>query len=137
MRTPQQHVALGIAGALFLATALYMALTYHTLPNKMPMQWDGHNIPTWYATREVFIVWMATILIGLNLLFCLVAQRVGELPPILVVLNGIELFGYHMIYQQVAPKKCLFIPVNVGTIIILIVAWVSIARLLLRLRHLR
>lgn len=123
-----------IAVIFFLATVLYMAFTYQSLPPMMPMQWNGRNIPTWYATRETFIVWMFVFLIGLNVVLWLASRRKPPLASMLVLFNAIELFKFHMIYQQVAPQKFLFVPVNVGTIIIVATAFIGVAVLLLRMR---
>jgi hypothetical protein len=64
--------------ALAAGAAVYMAATFGSSPDRMPMQWDIQNRPTWFAPKAAFYGMFAGILLlGLALSFVRPASAVG------------------------------------------------------------
>jgi hypothetical protein len=102
---------------LVAAAAVEMGITYASSPDRMPMQWDLHNRPTWFASKSAFFgMFAGGLLFGLALTFLRPAAPVGAA----IVFTDALLF--HVCHQAATGGRVFSIPVGVATIIVLAVS---------------
>jgi len=102
---------------LVAAAAVEMGGTYASSPDRMPMQWDLQNRPTWYASKAAFFgMFAGGLLLGLALTFLRPAAPVGAA----IVFTDALLF--HVCHQAATGGHVLAIPVSIATVIVLAVS---------------
>lgn len=125
-----KQVSRGLAVLLLLVTAGYMMHTYPQFPDRVPMQWDGNDEPTRHAGKKDFFLTFGAGVLALTCLFCFLIPR-ATTAMAGVLLNLVALFGFHLVAAQVVPKPLFFLPVDVGTSIILAASGVGMLIILI------
>jgi hypothetical protein len=109
-----------LALILVAASAVYMVAVYASSPDRMPMQWDLHNRPTWTAPKAAFFgMFAAGLLFGLALTFVRPAAAVGAS---LVFADTLLL---HVCYQAATGGRFLAMPVGVAATLVLVVCFAA------------
>jgi hypothetical protein len=107
-----------MALVLAAAAAVYIGLTWALTPDRMPMQWDLHNRPTWTASKSAFFgMFAGGLLLGLALTFVRPAAPVGAA----IVFSDALLL--HVCRQAATGGSFLAIPVGAATIVVLAVSF--------------
>jgi hypothetical protein len=107
-----------LALVLVAAAAVYIGLTWASTPDRMPMQWDLHHRPTWFASKTAFFgMFAGGLQLGLALTFVRPAAPVGAA----IVFSDALLL--HVCRQAATGGSFLAIPVGVATIAVLAVSF--------------
>ena len=115
----------GLSLLLLVLLVAYMAWSWGKFPGMVPMQWDAQNRPLWFASRTTFFVWFIGLTLFLNALFTFIP--VPQLAIAGLVTNAVLLLLFHVVYQQVAPARFLYLPVDAAVYVILVLTLLSVA----------
>jgi hypothetical protein len=117
-----------IGGLCFVALAVYVviSLVAGDLPDRVPMQFDGNNDPTWYASPAGFYAWTVLPWLGVNALLLLVRPKDSVVVDCaFAVVNAVFLLIFHVVYQNAVDGEFLRLTAN-GLVVLLFPVWLGI-----------
>ncbi|MGQ0826286.1 MAG: hypothetical protein ACT4OX_14855 [Actinomycetota bacterium] len=95
-----QRTLLVLGGLIDLLTVVYILATRGDLPADIPMQYDEDGRVTWYATRDVFWLFLTLPWIILGALFLTFARRGVSVAWAFLWINAFAFFSYDLTYDQ-------------------------------------
>jgi hypothetical protein len=100
------------------AAAVYMVSSYASSPDRMPMQWDLHNRPTWSAPKAAFYgMFAGALLFGVALTF------LPRTAPAGAALAVCQLFLFHVCRQAATGGRFFAVPVGSATVLVVLVTF--------------
>ena len=117
-----------IGGVCFVALAVYVlvSLIAGGLPDRAPMQFDGNNEATWYASAAGFYAWTLLPWLGVNALLLLVRRKDSAVVDVaFAVVNAVFLLVFHVVYQNAIDGDFLRLTAN-GLVVVLFPVWLGI-----------
>ena len=120
-----RRTTLAIGAVSFVALAGYMVASLAHLPDRVPMQFDADNEPTWFASPATFYAWMLALWLGTNgALFA--ARRHHDVAAIgFGLINVVLLLIFHLIYQQATDGDFLRVSPNLA-VLALAPVWLAV-----------
>jgi hypothetical protein len=95
-----------------------MAATYASSPDRMPMQWDLHNRPTWDAPKAAFFgVFAVAMFFGVAL------TVLPRTAPVGAAFAACELFLFHVCRQAATGGRFFAVPVGAAAGVFVLVTF--------------